>query len=186
MAVIITDIYYLISLTHLGLPTSTTVSIVFNLLGASIVMSLIKIGASDTETYSDISNYINTDKAITIISGILLSVVIAFSVGAIVQWISRVIFTFQFEKKIKNFGAFFGGIALTSITYFIFIKGLKGTPYYKDMSGILKSNELLIVFIAFIIFNSFFIFVSKNITKKYFTCHHSSWNFWFGSCLFRK
>ena len=122
----------------LGLPTSTTVSIVFNLLGASVVMSLIKIGASDTETLADIGNYINTDKAITIISGILLSVVIAFSVGAFVQWISRIIFTFQFEKKVKNFGAFFGGIALTSITYFIFIKGLKGTPYYKELSGFLK------------------------------------------------
>ena len=149
MAVIITDILLLDFFNTLGLPTSTTVSIVFNLLGASVVMSLIKIGASDTETLADIGNYINTDKAITIISGILLSVVIAFSVGAFVQWISRIIFTFQFEKKIKNFGAFFGGIALTSITYFIFIKGLKGTPYYIELSGFLKSNELLIVAIAF-------------------------------------
>ena len=186
MAVIITDILLLDFFNTLGLPTSTTVSIVFNLLGASIVMSLIKIGASDTETLIDINNYINTDKAITIISGILLSVVIAFSVGAIVQLISRIIFTFQFEKKIKNFGALFGGIALTSITYFIFIKGLKGTPYYKDMSEILKNNELLIVFFAFIILTVFFIFISKNITKKYFTCDYSSWNLWFGSCLFWK
>ena len=149
MAVIITDILLLDFFNTLGLPTSTTVSIVFNLLGASVVMSLIKIGASDSETLADIGNYINTDKAITIISGILLSVVIAFSVGAFVQWISRIIFTFQFEKKVKNFGAFFGGIALTSITYFIFIKGLKGTPYYKELSGFLKNNELLIVAIAF-------------------------------------
>ena len=149
MAVIITDILLLDFFNTLGLPTSTTVSIVFNLLGASVVMSLIKIGASDAETIADIGNYINTDKAITIISGILLSVIIAFSVGAFVQWISRIIFTFQFEKKVKNFGAFFGGIALTSITYFIFIKGLKGTPYYIELSGFLKSNELLIVAIAF-------------------------------------
>ena len=165
MAVIITDILLLDFFNTLGLPTSTTVSIVFNLLGASIVMSLIKIGASDSETFADLSNYINTDKAITIISGILLSVVIAFSVGAFVQWISRVIFTFQFEKKIKNFGAFFGGIALTSITYFIFIKGLKGTPYYKDLSGILKDNELLIVFAAFIIL-TVFSYLFQKISQK--------------------
>src|SRR6056300_1529133 len=165
MAVIITDILLLDFFNTLGLPTSTTVSIVFNLLGASIVMSLIKIGASDTETLIDINNYINTDKAITIISGILLSVVIAFSVGAIVQLISRIIFTFQFEKKIKNFGALFGGIALTSITYFIFIKGLKGTPYYKDMSEILKNNELLIVFFAFIIL-TVFSYLFQKISRK--------------------
>lgn len=165
MAVIITDILLLDFFNTLGLPTSTTVSIVFNLLGASIVMSLIKIGASDSETIADLSNYINTDKAITIISGILLSVVIAFSVGAVVQWISRVIFTFQFEKKIKNFGAFFGGIALTSITYFIFIKGLKGTPYYKDLSGILKSNEILVVLVAFIIF-TIFSYLFQKISQK--------------------
>ena len=165
MAVIITDILLLDFFNTLGLPTSTTVSIVFNLLGASIVMSLIKIGASDSETFADLSNYINTDKAITIISGILLSVVIAFSVGAFVQWISRIIFTFQFEKKIKNFGAFFGGIALTSITYFIFIKGLKGTPYYKDLSGILKSNEILVVLIAFVIF-TIFSYLFQKISQK--------------------
>ena len=165
MAVIITDILLLDFFNTLGLPTSTTVSIVFNLLGASIVMSLIKIGASDSETLADISNYINTDKAITIISGILLSVVIAFSVGALVQWISRIIFTFQFEKKIKNFGALFGGIALTSITYFIFIKGLKGTPYYKDMSGILKENELLIVLAAFVVL-TMFSYLFQKISQK--------------------
>ena len=161
MAVIITDILLLDFFNTLGLPTSTTVSIVFNLLGASVVMSLIKIGASDAETIADIGNYINTDKAITIISGILLSVIIAFSVGAFVQWISRIIFTFQFEKKVKNFGAFFGGIALTSITYFIFIKGLKGTPYYKELSGFLKSNELLIVAIAFFALTALSYFFQK-------------------------
>jgi len=158
MAVIITDILLLDFFNTLGLPTSTTVSIVFNLLGASVVMSLIKIGASDAETIADIGNYINTDKAITIISGILLSVIIAFSVGAFVQWISRIIFTFQFEKKVKNFGAFFGGIALTSITYFIFIKG---TPYYKELSGFLKSNELLIVAIAFFALTALSYFFQK-------------------------
>ena len=165
MAVIITDILLLDFFNTLGLPTSTTVSIVFNLLGASVVMSLFKILDSESQTLADIGTYINTDKAITIISVILLSVLIAFSVGAIVQWVSRVIFTFQFEKKVKNFGALFGGVALTSITYFIFIKGLKGTPYYSDMSGFLKSNEILIVAIAFLILTSFS-FLFQKISQK--------------------
>ena len=165
MAVIITDILLLDFFNTLGLPTSTTVSIVFNLLGASVVMSLFKILDSESQSLADIGTYINTEKAITIISGILLSVLIAFSVGAIVQWVSRVIFTFQFEKKVKNFGALFGGIALTSITYFIFIKGLKGTPYYSDMSGFLKSNEILVVAIAFLILTSFS-FLFQKISQK--------------------
>ena len=165
MAVIITDILLLDFFNTLGLPTSTTVSIVFNLLGASVVMSLFKILDSESQSLADIGTYINTEKAITIISGILLSVLIAFSVGAIVQWVSRIIFTFQFEKKVKNFGALFGGVALTSITYFIFIKGLKGTPYYSDMSGFLKSNEILIVAIAFLILTAFS-FLFQKISQK--------------------
>ena len=85
MAVMITDILLLDFFNTLGLPTSTTVSIVFNLLGAAIVVSLIKISGTDGATIADLGNYINKEKALTIISGILLSVVIAFSVGAVVQ-----------------------------------------------------------------------------------------------------
>jgi phosphate/sulfate permease len=162
MAVIITDILLLDFFNTMGMPTSTTVSIVFNLLGASIIMSLIKIGSSETQTLSNLGDYINSDKAITIISGILLSVLIAFSIGALVQWISRIIFSFQFEQKMKNFGALFGGVALTSITYFIFIKGLKGTPYYSDLSGLLKTNEVLIVFVILTLFSYLF----QKLTQK--------------------
>lgn len=152
MAVMITDILLLDFFNTLGLPTSTTVSIVFNLLGAAIVMSLIKISASNTETFSDLARYINTEKALEIISGILLSVVIAFTVGAFVQWISRMLFSFHYEKKIKNFGALFGGVALTAILYFIFMKGLKGTPYYGDMKSFVEGNELYIIAGGFLIF----------------------------------
>jgi len=165
MAVMITDILLLDFFNTLGLPTSTTVSIVFNLLGAAVVMSLIKISASDTQTFADLGNYINTKKAIEIISGILLSVVIAFSVGALVQWISRLIFTFQYEKKIKNFGALFGGVALTAILYFIFMKGLKGTPYYKDMKGIIEGNEIFIILGGFVVF-TLVSFLFQKLTKK--------------------
>ena len=149
MAVMIGDILLLDFFNTLGMPTSTTVSIVFNLLGAAVVMALIKIGMSDTETIADLSSYINTKKAKEIISGILLSVVISFSIGMIVQWLSRLVFTFQYEKKIKNFGFVFAGICLTAIGYFIFFKGLKGTPYYGDIKEFLAKNGTLVVGIMF-------------------------------------
>ena len=145
MAVMIGDILLLDFFNTLGMPTSTTVSIVFNLLGAAVVMALIKIGLSDTETAADLSNYINTEKAKQIISGILLSVVISFTVGMIVQWVSRLVFSFQYEKKVKNFGFIFAGICLTAIGYFIFFKGLKGTPFYGDIKGFLAQNTLVVI-----------------------------------------
>ena len=165
MAVMITDILLLDFFNTLGLPTSTTVSIVFNLLGAAIVMSLIKISGSETETIADLGNYINKSKALTIIGGILLSVVIAFSVGAIVQWISRLIFSFQYEKQLKNFGIIFGGVALTAITYFIFLKGLKGTPIYKELKGSIEGNEVIILLTAFIGW-TLLSFLFEKLTKK--------------------
>ncbi|GAA4895296.1 inorganic phosphate transporter [Flaviramulus aquimarinus] len=165
MAVMITDILLLDFFNTLGLPTSTTVSIVFNLLGAAVVMALIKISATDSQTFADLGTYINKEKALTIISGILLSVFIAFTVGAIVQWISRAIFTFNYEKKIKNFGILFGGVALTAITYFIFLKGLKGTPYYKELKGLLEGNEIFIILGSFV-FWTLFSLIFEKLTKK--------------------
>ena len=165
MAVMITDILLLDFFNTLGLPTSTTVSIVFNLLGAAIVVSLIKISGTEGATIADLGNYINKEKALTIISGILLSVVIAFSVGAVVQWISRRIFSFHYEKKIKNFGAIFGGLALAAIMYFIFMKGLKGSPFYKDLKGLLDGNEILVMLVSFLFF-TLFSYAFQKITKK--------------------
>ncbi|WP_288956628.1 inorganic phosphate transporter [uncultured Polaribacter sp.] len=165
MAVMITDILLLDFFNTLGLPTSTTVSIVFNLLGAAVVMSLIKISHSDSETIADLASYINTAKAIEIISGILLSVIIAFSVGAIVQWVSRLIFTFNYEKNVKTFGVIFGGVALTAITYFIFLKGLKGTPYYKNLKSLLEGNEIFIIAGSFL-FWTLFSYIFEKTTKK--------------------
>ena len=128
MAVMITDILLLDFFNTLGMPTSTTVSIVFELLGAAVAMALIKIGA-DNGNFSDVVNYINTSKATEIILGILLSVVVAFSIGALVQWLSRLLLSYDFEKKSKWAGALFGGAALSAITYFILMKGIKGTAF---------------------------------------------------------
>ena len=165
MAVMITDILLLDFFNTLGLPTSTTVSIVFNLLGAAVIMSLIKIGANDGQSFGDLVNYINTTKALQIVSGIVMPIFIAFTVGAIVQWTSRLIFTFQTQEKIKNFGVIFGAIALTAITYFIFLKGLKGTPYYKDLKGSIEGNEFYIMGASFALW-LIVSFVFQAITKK--------------------
>ncbi|QXP56376.1 inorganic phosphate transporter [Cellulophaga sp. HaHa_2_95] len=124
MAVMITDILLLDFFNTLGMPTSTTVSIVFELLGAAVAISILKIFSTDG-SLSTLGEYINTDKATEIIIGILLSVVIAFTVGAIVQFFSRLLITFKFEKQAKWVGAVFGGFAITAIIYFIIVKGLK-------------------------------------------------------------
>lgn len=145
MAVMITDILLLDFFNTLGMPTSTTVSIVFELLGAAVAMSLIKI-AADGGAFGDVVNYINTTKATEIILGILLSVVVAFSIGAIVQWISRLLLSYDFERKAKWVAAVFGGLALSAITYFIFMKGIKGTPIAGetyDLIGGMKISEFL-------------------------------------------
>lgn len=164
MAVMITDILLLDFFNTIGLPTSTTVSIVFELLGAAVIIGLIKIGNSETEGFADIINYINADSVPFIISGILLSVVIAFTAGTIVQFVARLIFTFQAEKQMRYFGALFGGASLTAITYFIFIKGLKGTPFYTYIDPYLQGSHWPIILVSFVfwgIFSQIFISVFK-------------------------
>ncbi|MDG1014323.1 MAG: inorganic phosphate transporter, partial [Flavobacteriaceae bacterium] len=161
MAVMITDILLLDIFNSLGMPTSTTVSIVFELLGAAVAMALIKIAAAGGD-FSEVVNYINTSKASQIIFGILLSVVVAFSIGAIVQWISRLLLSYDFQKKAVWVGALFSGIALTAITYFIFMKGLKGTSYAKQsfdiigggtMKDFLENQVLSIVLVSSVIWS---------------------------------
>ena len=151
MAVMITDILLLDVFNTLGMPTSTTVSIVFELLGAAVAISLIKISQNDAESISAIWNYINYEKASLIIFGILLSVVVAFSVGALVQFVSRLIYSFNFEKRPSYINALFGGFAITAITYFIIIKGMKGTPYYKDVKHLIEDNTLSIIAGSFLL-----------------------------------
>ncbi len=150
LAVMITDIILLDTFNTFGLPTSTTVSIVFELLGAAVAVSIIKISSSP-ETAKDIGEYINTAKALAIISGILLSVVIAFSLGAIIQYITRLIFSFDFQTKLKYYGAIWGGIAITAITYFILIKGAKGASFMNsETKTLIKENTWLIIISSFI------------------------------------
>ncbi len=149
MAVMITDILLLDVFNSLGMPTSTTVSIVFELLGAAVAISLIKI-SNNGESFSEVGKYINTATALLIISGILLSVFIAFSIGAIVQFFSRLLYSFQFDKKKNYINALFGGFAITAITYFIFVKGMKGTPFYGDVKHLIEGRTFEIIFYGFV------------------------------------
>lgn len=128
LAVMITDIILLDTFNSLGLPTSTTVSLVFELLGSAVAVSLVKIKTLGG-TFADLAQYVNTGKALAIITGILLSIIIAFSFGTLVQYLVRLIFTFRYKRKLKYLGSIFGGIAITMITYFILIKGIDGSSF---------------------------------------------------------
>jgi len=177
MAVMITDILLLDFFNTLGMPTSTTVSIVFELLGASVAMSLIKIGVDDG-SFGDVINYINTSKATEIIFGILLSVVVAFSVGAAVQWVSRLLLSFDFEKKDRWIGALFGGAALSAMTYFILLKGIQGTAFAEEsiallgnmtIKDFLETQSILLISTNFILWSAIsfllMLFTKTNIYK---------------------
>jgi phosphate/sulfate permease len=126
MAVMITDVLLLDFFNTMGLPTSTTVSIVFELLGAAVCMSIIKINNTEGVDILQLSDYIATDTALTIITGILLSVLIAFSIGAVVQFLSRLMLSFNYRKRPDYLAGVFGGLSLSSLFYFIIVKGLKG------------------------------------------------------------
>jgi phosphate/sulfate permease len=150
MAVMITDILLLDFFNTLGMPTSTTVSIVFELLGAAVAISLVKISGAEGGL-SELSNYINTEKATQIILGILLSVVVAFTIGALVQYVSRLLISFKFKEKPKWVGALFGGFAITSIIYFIIVKGLKSASLFSpEIMGYISDNPELFLLGNFI------------------------------------
>jgi len=151
LAVMITDIILLDLFNTYGLPTSTTVSIVFELLGAAVAVSLLKIVQAG-DSIVTIVQYINTAKAITIIMGILLSVAISFVFGALVQFLTRLLFTFDYQKRFKRYGALWGGLAMSSITYFILVKGAKGASFMtKAHVAWIKDNTLLLLVIIFVV-----------------------------------
>lgn len=150
-AVMIADVLLLDFFNSLGLPTSTTVSIVFDLLGAAVAVAFLKL-FSTTSDYGQILEYINTDKATAIIVAIFVSVALAFTVGAIVQYFSRLIFSFQFERKIKYVGALFGGGAITAITFFILLKGMKDMPFVSsEVKQFITDHVWLIIGGSFIL-----------------------------------
>jgi phosphate/sulfate permease len=129
LAVMVTDVIVLDVFNTLGMPTSTTVSLVFELLGGTVMLAFLKIVADGS---LDMGQLVNSDQALKVIIAIFISVAISFVVGVVVMWISRVIFTFNYSKHSKYTIAIFGGIAFTALAYFIFLKGLGKSPYIPD------------------------------------------------------
>ncbi len=150
MAVMVTDIILLDAFNSLGLPTSTTVSMVFELLGATFVVSLIKIFGGTELGFSDL---LNTEKALSVIIGIFLSVAIAFVVGTLVQFLSRILFTFNYRSGMKWKIGIFGGVCVTAIVYFLLIKGVKGMSFMTpEVVQWISDNTMIIVGICLVSF----------------------------------
>lgn len=151
MAVMVTDIIVLDIFNTLGMPTSTTVSLVFELLGASFVVALFKI--FEPGSALSLGDLLNTEKALSVIMGIFLSVAIAFVFGTIVQFLSRLIFTFEYKSRMKWKVGIFGGIACTAIIYFMLLKGIKDlTIMTPGAKAWIDHNTFLILGGAFILF----------------------------------
>lgn len=141
LAVMLADIILLDIYNSLGLPTSTTVSIVFELLGAAMLVGWMKLHFGTTDATS-LSQMINTSKVGTIVGGIFLSVIIAFSLGALIMWFTRLLFTFHLSKTLARWGALFSGLAITFITYFMLVKGLKETALMGGAFGAWVDNNI--------------------------------------------
>ncbi len=151
LAVMLTDVVLLDVFNSLGMPTSTTVSLVFELIGATVAISLMKVANSAGDL--QFIDLINTDKAFTMILAIFLSVAIAFFFGAVVQYISRLLFTFNYRKPLKYFGGIFGGIATTAIIYFMLIKGLKESTFMTgELKALITEHTTMVLWFSFVFF----------------------------------
>lgn len=152
LAVMVTDVVLLDIFNNLGMPTSTTVSMVFELLGGAFVLALIKI-AGDSTGQLGFAELLNTEKALSVIMAIFLSVAVALFFGILVQYISRLIFTFSYTNKLKYSIGLFGGIAITSIIYFMLIKGVKDSSFMTpENKQWVHDNTLMLVSVSFVFF----------------------------------
>ena len=150
LAVMLTDVVLLDVFNSMGMPTSTTVSMVFELLGGTFALALIKVHNNDMLELGDL---INTDKALSVIMAIFVSVAIAFFFGMLVQWLARIVFTFNYKKKMKYSIALFGGIATTAIIYFMLIKGLKDSSFMtSEAKQWVQDNTAMLIGCFFVFF----------------------------------
>lgn len=166
LAVMVTDVVVLDIFNTLGMPTSTTVSLVFELLGATFILALFKMNADPSLMITDL---MNSSKALSVIIAIFVSVAIAFFFGTAVMWLSRLVFTFRYKKHLRYSIAIFGGIAFTALAYFIFIKGLGGSPFISDATkDWINDNTqmlLIVVFVASTILNEILYLLRVNVFK---------------------
>jgi phosphate/sulfate permease/uncharacterized coiled-coil protein SlyX len=166
LAVLITDILLLDFFNSLGIPTSTTVSVVFELLGAAVVISLLKLYETD-EVFASLGQFINVQKASEISLGILISVFLAFIVGALVQFVSRLIFSFDYQRKLKYIGGLYGGISLSAITYFILLKGTNSITFLnQNIVEQVLENKIWILSISFLFWT-----LMSQLLIQVFKCH---------------
>lgn len=150
LAVMVTDIVLLDIFNSFGMPTSTTVSMVFELLGAAFAFTMLKI--ADGSTALSMADYLNTSKALEVIMGIFLSVPIAFVFGSLIQYITRIVFTFSIAKNIRYKIGIFGGIAITAILYFMLFKGLKDLSFMNaDVKNYIHTHILIILGSIFVV-----------------------------------
>lgn len=148
LAVMVTDVIVLDVFNTLGMPTSTTVSLVFELLGGTAMLAMLKVMADPDLDYGML---LNSSKALQVIIAIFVSVAISFVVGMVVMWISRVVFTFNYGKHSRYSIAIFGGIAFTALSYFIFLKGVGKSPYLSDgVRDYIDTNTNMLLVLTFI------------------------------------
>ena len=149
LAVMVTDVIVLDVFNTLGMPTSTTVSLVFELLGGTAMLAMLKVMADSDLDYGML---LNSSKALQVIIAIFVSVAISFVVGMVVMWISRVVFTFNYGKHSRYSIAIFGGIAFTALSYFIFLKGVGKSPYLSDgVRDYIDTNTNMLLVLTFIV-----------------------------------
>lgn len=151
VGIMLTDVIVLNTFNSLGLPTSTTVSLVFELLGSSLAVACYKIWNSPDMTFANIAEFINAGKAMVIISGILSSVVIAFTVGAVLMYISRIIFSFKYAKSLRRYGAVWCGISIVGIVYFAIFKGMKSSGLITpEFDSLINDNIYISLFVIWV------------------------------------
>lgn len=149
LAVMVTDVIVLDMFNTLGMPTSTTVSLVFELLGGTFALATVKMIGDHSLAYTDL---LNSDKALSVIIAIFVSVAIAFVFGIIVQWLSRLLFTFAYRKHMRIGAALFGGVASTALAYFIFLKGIGGSTYIpEEVRTWINVNTHMLLLCTFVI-----------------------------------
>ena len=148
LAVMVTDVIVLDMFNTLGLPTSTTVSLVFELLGGTFVLALVKMAGDPSLS---LSMLLNSDKALSVIIAIFVSVAIAFVVGVVVMWLARLVFTFSYNSHLRYSIGLFGGFAVTMLCYFIFIKGVGKSPFVSaDFREWVDSHTPLLLVLTFV------------------------------------
>lgn len=150
--VMLTDVILLNTFNSLGLPTSTTVSLIFELLGSAVAVTVYKVSNDAGLTIADIGQFINSGKALVMISGILVSVAISFVVGSVLMYFSRMLFSFRYQRAFSRFGAMWCGVSVVGILYFAIFKGMKSSGLFStELLQTINDNIFMVLAIAWVV-----------------------------------